>query len=137
MMFDLIKQSLYLGMGVACLTREKLVELGKEISARAQLSQEQSQQFQDELIKKGIDARHDLESEIDRRVDHAFIQLGIVKSGIVKVSEQARHDLETLIDERLDKLLGSMRVARCEDLEALTSRVELLEKKLNEPQTSA
>ena len=124
-------------MGVACLTREKLVELGKEISARAQLSQEQSQQFQDELIKKGIDARHDLESEIDRRVDHAFIQLGIVKSGIVKVSEQARHDLETLIDERLDKLLGSMRVARCEDLEALTSRVELLEKKLNEPQTSA
>ena len=136
MMFDLIKQSLYLGMGVACFTREKLLDLGKEISARAQLSQEQSQQFQDELIKKGIDARRDLESEIDRRVDHAFIQLGIIKSGIVKVSEQARNDLESLIDERLDKLLGSMRVARCEDLEALKTRVELLEKKLNEPHSS-
>ncbi len=133
MMFDLIKESLYLGMGFASLTRDKLLEMGKEISARAQLSQEQSQQFQEELVNKVGEARRDLESEIDRRVDHAFIQLGILKSGIVKVSEQARHELEALIDERLDKLLQSMHVARSEDVDALTSRVELLEKKLNEP----
>lgn len=134
-MFDLIKQSLYLGMGFASLTREKLTELGKEISARAQLSQEQTQQFQEELVNKAAEARRDLESEIDRRVDHAFIQLGIVKSGVAKVSEQARHELEALIDERIDKLLSSLRVARCEDIEALKSRVELLEKKLNEPRS--
>ncbi len=136
MMFDLIKQSLYLGMGVACLTREKLVEIGKSVSARAQLSKEQSEQFQEELIQKGTDARRDLESEIDRRVNHAFVQLGIVKSGIVKVSETARHELESLIDERIDKLLTSMKVARCEDIEALKSRVELLEKKLNETEAT-
>ncbi len=134
-MFDLIKQSLYLGMGFASLTREKLTELGKEISTRAQLSQEQTQQFQEELVNKSAEARHNLESEIDRRIDHAFIQLGIVKSGIVKVSEQARHEGEALIDERLDKLLTSLRVARCEDVEALRSRVELLEKTLNEPRS--
>lgn len=133
MMFDLIKQTLYLGMGFASLTREKLAELGKEISTRAQLSQEQTQQFQEELVNKAAEARRDLESEIDRRVDHAFIQLGIVRSGVVKVGEQARHELETLIDERIDKLLSSLRVARCEDVDALKSRVELLEKKLNEP----
>ena len=133
MMFDLIKQSLYLGMGAASLTRDKVLELGKEISARAQLSQEQSQQFQEELVNKAGEARRDFVSEIDRRIDHAFIQLGIVKSGIVKVSEQARHELESLIDERLDKLLQSMRVARSEDVDALKARVDLLEKKLNEP----
>lgn len=132
MMFDVIKQSLYLGMGFASLTRDKIVELGKELSARAQLSQEQSRQFQDELVSKAGEARRDLESEIDRRIDSAFIQLGIVKSGIVKVSEQARHELESLIDERIDKVLTSLRVARCEDVEALKARLELLEKKLNE-----
>ena len=132
MMFDVIKQSLYLGMGFASLTRDKIIELGKELSARAQLSQEQSRQFQDELVNKAGEARHDLESEIDRRIDSAFIQLGIVKSGIVKVREQARHDLEALIDERLDKVLTSLRVTRYEDVEALKARVELLEMKLNE-----
>ncbi|MFM9966529.1 MAG: hypothetical protein ACKV2Q_35575 [Planctomycetaceae bacterium] len=125
MMFDLIKQSLYLGMAFASLTREKLAELGKEISTRAQLSQEQTQQFQEELAHKAAEARRDLESDIDRRIDHAFIQLGIVKSGLVKVSEQARHELEALIEERLDKLLASLKVARCEDVEALRSRVEI------------
>ncbi len=134
-MFDLIKQSLHLGMGLASLTREKLAELGKEISTRAQLSQEQTQQFQEELASKSAEARRSLESEIDRRIDHAFIQLGIVKSGLVKVSEQARHELEALIDERIDRLLTSLRVARCEDVEELKSRVELLEKKLNEPRS--
>ena len=132
MMFDLMKQSLYLGMGFASLTREKLTELGKEISTRAQLSQEQTQQFQEELANKAAEARRDLESEIDRRIDHAFIQLGIVKSGVMKVTEQGRHELDAIIDARLDKLLTSLKVARCEDVDALKSRVELLETKLNE-----
>lgn len=135
MMFDLMKQSLYLGMGFASLTREKLTELGKDISARAQLSQEQTQQFQEELANKAAEARRDLESEIDRRIDQAFIQLGIVKSGVMKVSEQGRHELDAIIDERLDKLLTSLKVARCEDVDALRSRVELLETKLNEPRS--
>lgn len=135
-MFDLIKQSLYLGMGFASLTRDKLTELGKEIASRAQLSQEQSKQFQEELIKKADQARQDLESEMDRRIDHAFIQLGIIKSGVTKMSEQARHELESLIDDRLDKILSRLCVARTEDIDALKARVELLEKKLAETQRS-
>ncbi len=129
-MFDLLKQSVYLGMGFASLTRDKLMEMGKEISSRAELSQEQSKQFQDELVQKASEARQDLEAAIDRRVDHAFTQVGIVKAGIDKVSGQAKHGLETLIDERLSKMLTSMRIARTEDVESLLARVELLEKKL-------
>lgn len=135
-MFDLIKQSLYLGMGFASLTRDKLMELGKEIASRAQLSQEQSKQFQEELMKKADQARQDLETEIDRRIDHAFIQLGIIKSGVTKVSEQGRHELEGFIDNRLNNLLDGLRVARTEDIDALKARIELLEKKLAEMQPS-
>ncbi len=136
-MFDLIKQSLYLGIGFASLTRDRLVELGHEISTRAQLTQEQSKQFEDELLKKAEQARADLAAEIDKRVDRAFIQLGIVKAGVNKVSEQGKQELDTLIDDRLDKTLSSLRVARTEDVEALTSRIELLEKKLAESQSES
>ena len=129
-MFDLLKQSVYLGMGFASLTRDKLMELGKEISSRAELTQEQSKQFQDELVQKAGEARQDLEAAIDQRVDHAFTQLGIVKAGINKVSEQAKSGLEGMIDERLSKMLESLKIARTEDVEALLARVELLEKKL-------
>lgn len=135
-MFDLIKQSLYLGMGFASLTRDKLTELGKEIASRAQLSQEQSTQFQEELVKKADQARQDLEAEIDRRIDHAFVQLGIIKSGVTKMSEQGRSELESFIDSRLDKMLSGLRVARTEDIDALKARIELLEKKLAEMQPS-
>ncbi len=129
-MFDLLKQSVYLGMGFASLTRDKLMEMGKEISSRAELTQEQSKQFQDELVQKAGEARQDLEAAIDQRVDHAFTQLGIVKAGINKVSEQAKSGLEGMIDERLSKMLESLKIARTEDVEALLARVELLEKKL-------
>lgn len=135
-MFDLIKQSLYLGMGFASLTRDKLMDLGKEIASRAQLSQEQSKQFQEELMKKADQARQDLQAEIDRRVDHAFIQLGIIKSGVTKMSEQGRGELESFIDSRLDKMLSGLRVARTEDIDALKARIELLEKKLADMQPS-
>ena len=129
-MFDLLKQSVYLGMGFASLTRDKLVELGKEISSRAELSQEQTKQFEEELIKKASEARVDLEAAIDQRVDHALTQVGIVTAGISKVSDQARQGLESLIDERLSKTLGALKIARTEDVESLLARVELLEKKL-------
>ena len=134
-MFDLLKQSVYLGMGFASLTRDKLMEMGKEISSRAELNQEQSKQFQDELVQKAGEARQDLEAAIDQRVDHAFTQLGIVKAGINKVSEQAKSGFEGLIDERLSKMLESLKIARTEDVESLLARVELLEKKLAESQS--
>ena len=134
-MFDLLKQSVYLGMGFASLTRDKLVELGQEISSRAELSADQAKQFEDELVKKAGEARVDLEAAIDQRVDQAFTQLGIVKAGINKVSDQAKQGIESLIDERLSKTLGALKIARTEDVEALVARVELLEKKLAQSQS--
>ncbi len=133
-MFDLIKQSLYLGLGAASLTREKLMEFGKEITSRAQLTKEQAQQFEEDLIKKGEQARVDLQAEIDRRIDHAFIQLGIIKSNMTQAGEQATLDMGVAIEDRWNQALNRAGLARTSDVEALMARVELLEKKLAETQ---
>jgi polyhydroxyalkanoate synthesis regulator phasin len=128
-MFELIKQSMFTGIGLAMLTRDKLTDLSKQIAEKADLSEAQAMKFREELIQKAEKARADLESEIDHRIDHAFVQLGLVKAEVKKATESARGSLEGLIDRQIDKALERLRVARREDIESLVARVEMLEKK--------
>jgi polyhydroxyalkanoate synthesis regulator phasin len=74
-------------------------------------------------------AQKDLQTEIDRRIDHAFIQLGILKAGARKSVEAARDDLQSFIDRRIDEAMKRLEVARSEDVQSLLSRVELLERR--------
>jgi polyhydroxyalkanoate synthesis regulator phasin len=78
-MIDLIKRVLYTGVGVASLTREKLVELGQEISRHADLTESQAKDLEDELLSKGEEARNQLEAQIDRRVEQVLQRLGVAR----------------------------------------------------------
>ena len=98
-MFDVLKQAVFIGLGLASLTREKAEQLADEIARRAKLSEQESKEFQAELASRTEQARQELEAEIDRRIDHAFIQLGIVKAGVKKESEAAKAELRTAIDK--------------------------------------
>jgi polyhydroxyalkanoate synthesis regulator phasin len=129
-MFELVKQAIFTSAGLASLGREKLNELAAEVSSRAKLSEKEAQEFQVELEQRAEQARKDLQAEIDWRIDHALIQLGIVKSGAKKAAESARDELQGLIDQRIDAALQRLGIARTEDVHALTQRVELLERKL-------
>jgi polyhydroxyalkanoate synthesis regulator phasin len=76
--FDILEQTLLAGVGLAGLPREKVQDLAAEVSRRAQLSQQEAKEFQAELVARADQARQDLHAEIDRRIDHAFIQLGTI-----------------------------------------------------------
>ena len=78
-MFDLIKQAMFTGLGLASMTAEKLDELGKDLSRHAKLSETQANDFQAELSKKASQAKADLESEIDRRVEQVLQKLKVVR----------------------------------------------------------
>ena len=77
-MFDVIKQSIFAGLGLASLARDKAEELATEISRRASLSEKDATEFVAEFMRRRDEAQRDLQTEIDHRIDHAFIQLGIV-----------------------------------------------------------
>ena len=89
-MFDVLKQAVFIGLGLASLSKEKAEQLADEIARRAKLSEQESKEFQAELASRTEQARQELDSEIDRRIDHAFIQLGIVKAGVKKETRQPR-----------------------------------------------
>jgi polyhydroxyalkanoate synthesis regulator phasin len=99
--FEIIKKAMFMGVGLATLSKEKLAELGKEVAAKAELSEKQAAEFTTELEKRAEQARSDFESEIDRRMQSTIKRLGLVPA------------------TELSKL-----VARIEEL---TSRIEKLE----------
>ena len=129
-MFDVLKQAVFIGLGLASLKKEKAEQLADEIAPRAKLSEQESNEFQAELATRTEQARQELDAEIDRRIDHAFIQLGIAKAGVKKEYEAAKAELRTAIDAQVEQLLKRMGVARADDVQALTIRLDALEKKL-------
>jgi len=129
-MFDVLKQAVFIGLGLASLSKEKAEQLADEIARRAKLSEQESKEFQAELGSRTEQARQELDAEIDRRIDHAFIQLGIVKAGVKKEYEAARAELRTAIDAQVEQVLKRLGVARADDVQALAIRFDALEKKL-------
>ena len=129
-MFDVIKQAVFASVGLASLTREKAEQLIAEVARRANLSEQETKEFQSELANRAEQARQELEAEIDRRIDHAFIQLGILKGRVKKEGEAVSDELNMAFDKRVDNMLQRLGVARADDLQALTVRFEALERKL-------
>ncbi len=129
-MFDMLKQAVCTGIGLASLTRDKAEELAREVARRAKLTEQETAEFQSDLVARAEQARKELLVEIDQRINHAFIQLGIIKSGLRKESEALGSEVQSFIDSRVDMALRRFGVARLEDVQALGIRLDALERSL-------
>jgi polyhydroxyalkanoate synthesis regulator phasin len=128
-MFDVLKQSVLASVGLALMTADKVAEFAADLAERSNWTKQQAHEFQEELGKRAEQARQDLQAEIDRRIDHAFIQLGIAKAGIKKDVEEASAKGQSAIEQSLEKALERLGIARLEDVQALTKRIEALEQR--------
>ncbi len=130
-MFDVLKQSVFTSIALAGMTREKVSDVVAEVAKQAKLSEQQAREFQEEVSRRSDQARKELTEQIDHQIDHALIQLGLVKSEARKTAETVNDSLKALIDSRIDEALKRLSVARSEDLAALDGRLKLMEDKLN------
>ena len=78
-MIDLMQRMLYTGVGLASLTRDKIAELSEEVARQADLTEGQAKKFQDDLLKKGEEARAQFESQIDQRLEGTLKTLKLVR----------------------------------------------------------
>ncbi len=129
-MIDLLKQTILSTIGLATLTKEKAQELAVEMARLGKLSEQEMINLQNDLAARGDEAQRALIAEIDGRIDHAFIQLGIVKAGIKQAGEEVNSGLRSTADTGVAEILTRLKVARLEDIEALAGRLDILEKKL-------
>ena len=129
-MFEMLKQSVFASIGLASLTREKIDDLVTEVAQKAELTEQQATEFQEEVSRRSEEARGELTTLIDRQIDHAMIQMGLIKAQGNKAAEKAGDTLKVFIDQRIDEALQRIGVARSEDVTALTHRLELVGKKV-------
>lgn len=134
-MFDIIKQAVFAGIGLASLTRDKAEELATEVARRAKLSERETKEFQAEMASRAEQARRELEAEIDRRIDHVLIQLGIVKAGVKKEAAAAKEEIRATVDKLVEQAIERLGVARADDLEAVNIRLQALERNLTAAHT--
>ncbi len=128
-MLDSLKQAVYTSLGLASMTSDKISEAIRELTKQAGLTEKEIQEFTAEIGRRSAEAKTQIEQQIDQQIDHAFIQLGLIKSGIRQTAGAASSSLQQLIDERIDAALERLGIARTEDIQSLLQRVERLEKK--------
>ena len=68
---------------------------------------------------------------IDRQIDSAMIQMGLLKGEARKAADSANDAFRVFVDQRVDEALRRAGLARTENVESLTHRLELLEKKVS------
>lgn len=131
-MFDVLKQSVYASIGLANVTREKIADLVAEVTKESELTEQQIAEFQEEVSRRSKEARAELTALIDQQIDHAMIQMGLIKGEGRKVAEEAGNALQIFVDQRVDEALRRIGVARAKDVDELIHRIIALEKVVKE-----
>ena len=94
MLFESLKKTLYAGVGLAFLTRDKIEEMGKRMAEEAKLSEADGKKFIDEILKKSEDAKNALEKAVNAAVSAAMEKLDIPRNGDLKALEARVKALE-------------------------------------------
>ena len=131
-MFDVLKRSVYASIGLANVTKEKVADLVAEVTKEGELTEQQVEEFKEEVSRRSEAARAELTTLIDQQVNHAMVQIGLIKGESRKVAEEAGNTLQVFVDQRVDMALQRIGVARAMDVEELTGRIAILEKKVAE-----
>jgi polyhydroxyalkanoate synthesis regulator phasin len=132
-MFEIVKKSVYTGLGLASLTREKIEKFASDLSKEAQLSEEEGRRLHEELQLKAEESKEHLGAQIDERIDQALVQVGLVRAGVKRVADRTTDTLQQMVDKRVDQALERLGVARKEEVASLLQRIELLESKVSAP----
>ena len=127
-MFDVLKRSVYASIGLANVTKEKIADLVEEATKESELTEQQIEEFKEEVSRRTDAAHAELTAMIDRQIDHAMIQMGILKGEGRKAAESAGNALQAFVDNRIDEALGRIGLAKAEDVDELVHRIAVLEK---------
>jgi polyhydroxyalkanoate synthesis regulator phasin len=94
-MLESLKKTLYAGVGLAFLTRDKIEELGKRMAEEAKLSEGEGKKFMDEIFKKSEEAKAAFEKAVNSAVGIALDKLDIPRRSELKSLEARVQALES------------------------------------------
>jgi len=77
-MLDLIKKSIYLGLGAATVSKEKIESLVDELIEKGQLSKDKKTEAVKEIFEKIEKEEKEIKTKIDNTVTETMKKIGIV-----------------------------------------------------------
>jgi polyhydroxyalkanoate synthesis regulator phasin len=94
MLFDTLKKTLYAGVGMAFLTREKIEDMAKKLAEEAKLGESEGKKFIDEFLKKSEEAKTSLQRAVDAGVSSALERMNVARDRDLKALEARVKALE-------------------------------------------
>jgi polyhydroxyalkanoate synthesis regulator phasin len=93
-MFEILQKSLFAGVGLGYMAKEKVEEIGKKILEEAKVGETEGKKFLDELQRRTEAARLAMEKMVNDTVSAAMDKLDIVKRRDIDGLEKRISDLE-------------------------------------------
>ena len=92
---------MFIGLGLAFMTKEKIEEFSKELVEKGKLSETEGKEFIDELQKKSEEARKKVEDQIKASVRDTLEKMNIpTRDNLLKLEEQVEELKKFLKEEK-------------------------------------
>ena len=98
-MIDLIKKTMLTGIGLALQTRDEVEELAKEFMSKGEMSEKEGTKLLDEFLRKYDDAKHMLESRVDKAVREFLKKADVVTGDELKALKKEIRELKKAISK--------------------------------------
>ena len=101
-MIDLIKKTMFTGIGLALQTRDEVEELAKDFVKRGEMSEKEGMKFIEELLKRYDDTKNMLEARIEKAVKEFLKKADIVTGDELKALKKEIRELKHAISKESD-----------------------------------
>lgn len=99
-MFDTMKQTLLMGVGLAAMTKDKAEQWARDVASQAKLSAEKGQEFVKEVSQRAEKAREDLQATVRRMVDDSLRHTSLATRDQLEAIEARLARLEDLLSRK-------------------------------------
>jgi polyhydroxyalkanoate synthesis regulator phasin len=79
-MIDLLKKTILTGLGVASLTRDKIEQLGRELSDKGKMTEQEGEKFVEEMLKLAEESRASLQKQTEKVVESALARMHLARA---------------------------------------------------------
>ncbi|MEE4135878.1 MAG: hypothetical protein V2I32_07365 [Desulforhopalus sp.] len=79
-MIELLKKTILTGLGVASLTRDKIEQLGRELSDKGKMTEQEGQKFVEEMQKLAEESRTSLQKQTEKVVESALAKMHLARA---------------------------------------------------------
>lgn len=101
-MFDLIKKTLMMGVGLALKTKDEVEDLADEIVKKGKMTEKEGKKFLDDLNERYEEAREKLEKRVEDAVKKAIRKANIVTTEELRALKKEIRELKKAVTEKTD-----------------------------------